>query len=50
MIGVSFSGSWSTYIMYYTEKHLLIKKNTVFNKIVPDFMDTLYLNTAQLRI
>ena len=24
-----------------TEKHLL-KKNTVFNKIVPDFMDTLY--------
>ena len=23
------------------EKHLL-KKNTVFNKIVPDFMDTLY--------
>ena len=23
------------------EKHLL-KKNTVYNKIVPDFMDTLY--------
>ena len=25
-----------------TEKHLL-KKNTVFNKIIPDFMDTPYI-------
>ena len=29
--------------IYLYDRKAFIKKNTVFNKIVPDFMDTLYI-------
>ena len=35
-------------IYLYDRKRRILKKNTVFNKIVPDFMDTLYKRARKI--
>ena len=37
--------NFATNIIYLYDRMPFTKKNTVINKIVPDFMDTLYMQT-----